>query len=357
MIETSRGTNIVLFLAAIVVVLAGVHYAQAIILPFLLAVMFAVLASAPIQWLTRHRVPNWLSILIVLFGLILVMCGLAVLVAQTINEFRGQQAFYNDRLQEIVFFVIGSLQQIGLPVSYEEFKGLLNPSSVLNFAGAAFASITEMVSNAFFIFLTIVFILAEGTELPKRLETALGQLTLDTEWLDEFEANVQRYMAIKTVTSTGTGILVTLLLSLVGVDFAILWGLLAGLLNFVPTIGSIIAAAPAVLIALVQLGPASMAITIVGYVVINIGVGTFLEPRYMGKSLGLSTLVVFLSLVFWGWMFGTIGMFMSVPLTIMAKLALDTSPATSWAATLLGASSTEETVDTGDDVDGEQDAT
>ena len=351
--ESSSGTNVVLFLAALVIVLAAVHYAQAIILPFLLAVMFAILASAPIQWLVKHRVPNWLSILIVLFGLILVMCGLAVLVAQTIDEFRGQQAFYNDRLQEIVFFVIGHLQQLGLPVSYEEFVGMLNPSRVLNFAGAAFSSLTEMISNAFFIFLTIVFILAEGADLPKRLEQALGQLKLDTEWLDEFESNVQRYMAIKTITSTATGVLVTILLSIIGVDFAILWGVLAGLLNFVPTIGSFIAAAPAVLIALVQLGPSSMLIAVVGYVVINIGIGTFLEPRFMGKSLGLSTLVVFLSLVFWGWMFGAIGMFISVPLTIVAKLALESSPSTSWAATMLGGSSMEEPVE--NDADSEQD--
>ena len=336
MIQTSRGTNIALVSAAVVVVLAGVHYAQAILLPFLLAVMFAILASAPIQWLRRHRVPNWLSIVIVLLGLILAIGGLAALVVKTIQEFRAQQDFYNDRLQEIAFFVITSLQGMGLPVSYDEFMSLFNPSRVLNFAGAAFASLTEMISNAFFIFLTMLFILAEGSNLFARLESSIKQLRLDTGWLQEFEENVQRYMAIKTVTSIGTGILVTILLSLIGVDFAVLWGVLAGLLNFVPTIGSIIAAAPAVLIALVQLGPGSMALTIVGYVVINIGVGTFLEPRFLGKQLGLSTLVVFLSLVFWGWMFGTIGMFMSVPLTIMAKLGLESSPATQWAATLLG---------------------
>jgi predicted PurR-regulated permease PerM len=122
----------------------------------------------------------------------------------------------------------------------------------------------------------------------------------------------------------------------IGVDFPILWGLLAFLLNYVPTIGSIIAAVPAVLLALIQLGPAS-ALAVTGcYVAINIGMGNVIEPRYMGRGLGLSTLVVFLSLVVWGWLLGPVGMFLSVPLTMTAKMALEANPSTTWIAYLLG---------------------
>jgi len=122
----------------------------------------------------------------------------------------------------------------------------------------------------------------------------------------------------------------------VGVDYPLLWGLLAFLLNFVPNIGSIIAAIPAVIQVLVQLGFSAALVVAGGYLVINILIGTFIEPRYMGRGLGLSTLVVFLSLVFWGWVLGPVGMLLSVPLTITAKIALESHDGTRWVAIMLG---------------------
>jgi predicted PurR-regulated permease PerM len=143
-------------------------------------------------------------------------------------------------------------------------------------------------------------------------------------------------MGIKTWTSMLTGVLVSLWLWLLGVDHAQLWGVMAFLLNYVPNIGSFIAAVPAVLLALVQLGPGSALLAALGYLVVNIIIGNVIEPRFMGKGLGLSTLVVFLSLVFWGWVLGPVGMLLSVPLTITVKLALDSKPETRWLGVLLG---------------------
>ena len=124
-------------------------------------------------------------------------------------------------------------------------------------------------------------------------------------------------------------------LALIGLDYALLWATLAFLLNFVPNIGSIIAAVPAVVLALIQLGfMGSLEVALV-FIVINIMVGSVFEPKYMGEGLGLSTLVVFLSLIFWGWVFGPVGMLLSIPLTIMLKLALQTDAETIWMALLL----------------------
>jgi predicted PurR-regulated permease PerM len=123
------------------------------------------------------------------------------------------------------------------------------------------------------------------------------------------------------------------------VDFPILWGVCAFLLNFVPNIGSIIAAVPAVLLAFVQLGPLYAGLTALGFVVVNLFVGNVIEPRYMGKGLGLSTLVVFLSLLLWGWVFGPVGMLLSIPLTIIVKLALEANPRMKWLAVMIDSSS------------------
>ncbi|MCW8831549.1 MAG: AI-2E family transporter, partial [Gammaproteobacteria bacterium] len=110
----------------------------------------------------------------------------------------------------------------------------------------------------------------------------------------------------------------------------------AFMLNYVPNIGSIIAAIPAVLLAVIQLGTGSAVLVVVGYAVVNVVIGNIVEPKFMGKGLGLSTLVGFLSLVFWGWVLGTVGMLLSVPLTVAVKLALDSKKETQWMGRVLG---------------------
>ena len=153
---------------------------------------------------------------------------------------------------------------------------------------------------------------------------------------DTFINNVKHYMAIKTVVSLATGIVIAIWLAVIGVDFPVLWGLLAFFLNYVPNIGSIIAAIPAVLLATLQLGIVQALTAAAGYIVVNMVVGGVIEPRFMGRGLGLSTLVVFLSLIFWGWVLGPVGMLLSVPLTMTIKIALNSSEDTRWLAVLLG---------------------
>ncbi len=143
-------------------------------------------------------------------------------------------------------------------------------------------------------------------------------------------------MGIKTWTSLLTGVVITIGLAILGVDLALLWGVLAFLLNFVPNIGSIIAAVPAVLVSLLQYGLGTACVVVVLYVVVNMVVGNVLEPRWMGRGLDLSTLVVFASLVFWGWVLGPVGMVLSVPLTMTVKIALEDHPDTRWMGILLG---------------------
>jgi predicted PurR-regulated permease PerM len=147
---------------------------------------------------------------------------------------------------------------------------------------------------------------------------------------------VRHYLAIKTQMSFVTAVLVTILLVVLKVDFPILWGVLAFFLNYVPNIGSFIAAIPAVILAFVQLGTGSALFTASGYVVVNVVIGNIVEPRIMGRGLGLSTLVVFLSLLFWGWVLGSVGMLLSVPLTMVAKICMESMDETRWLAILMG---------------------
>jgi predicted PurR-regulated permease PerM len=155
--------------------------------------------------------------------------------------------------------------------------------------------------------------------------------------LAQFSDSVHSYLGIKAAISLVTGLLIFIWLSILGVDYAVLWGLLAFLLNFVPTVGSFIAAVPAVLLAVVQLGLLHAGLTLAGFVVVNLVMGNMIEPRWMGRGLNLSPLVVFVSLVLWGWVLGPVGMLLSIPLTIMIKIALESQQETRWIGIMLGA--------------------
>jgi predicted PurR-regulated permease PerM len=182
----------------------------------------------------------------------------------------------------------------------------------------------------------MTFILLEAAGFPAKLEAALG----GNGGLGKFtkvQSEVQRYLGIKAVISLATGILVGCWLWGLDVDFPLVWALLAFLMNFIPTLGSLLAGVPAVLLALVQHGPGRALAVVVGYLVINLILGTIIEPHLMGRRFGLSTLVVFLSLVFWGWVWGPVGMLLSVPLTMLLKILMENSEEFRWIAMLLDA--------------------
>ena len=152
----------------------------------------------------------------------------------------------------------------------------------------------------------------------------------------QFMTHLNKYLAIKTLVSAMTGVIAALWLLYLGVDFPLVLGLLAFLLNYIPTLGSIIAAVPAVILAFMQFGPGMAGITALGYVAMNVGLGNVLEPRLQGRGLGLSPMVVFLSLIFWGWLLGLVGILLAIPLTMTAKLAFEETPRYQWLAILLG---------------------
>jgi predicted PurR-regulated permease PerM len=191
------------------------------------------------------------------------------------------------------------------------------------------------MANLFLIILTIVFMLFEAQSMPRKFHLALDAPDKRLQQIDKFLQSVNQYMVIKTLVSLATAVVVGIGLTIIGVDYALLWAVIAFLFNYIPNIGSIIAAIPAVLLAFIQMGPGAAGITGLLYVGTNMVMGNMVEPRFMGRGLGLSTLVVFLSLIFWGWLLGSVGMLLSVPLTMIVKIGLESSQSGSWLATLL----------------------
>ena len=322
--------------AAFVVVVAGMRAAEAIVVPFLLSVFIAIISAPSLFWLERKRLPRWLAMLIVIGAIIAVGIGVTALVGTSIREFSRDLPEYRARINAQVVPLVEWLRAKGMSIPTGEYMSYFEPGAAVQLAADLLNGFGKVLGNAFLIFLTVLFILLETASFPRKFRAVADDPDRALDRFAVFRENVKRYLVIKTVASLGTGVAIGLWLAMLGVDYPMLWGLLAFLLNYVPNIGSIIAAVPAVLFAAVQLGPGAALWSGAGYLVVNVLVGSIVEPRFMGRGLGLSTLVVFLSLVFWGWVLGPVGMFLSVPLTMMIKIALDSRPDTHWIAVLLG---------------------
>jgi predicted PurR-regulated permease PerM len=169
-----------------------------------------------------------------------------------------------------------------------------------------------------------------------KAQAAFGRSANSFKQPRQFLHSLGRYLGIKTIVSLVTGVAAWIITWSIGLDFPLLWGMLAFLFNYVPTIGSIIAAVPAVLLALIQLGVGEATTTAIGFLAINMVFGNIIEPRLMGYGVGISPLIVFTGLVLWGWIFGPVGMLLSVPLTMTLKMALESDERTRWIAILIG---------------------
>lgn len=325
-----------LTMAAVVIVLAGMRAAESLLVPFLLSLFIAVICSPPLVWLKRRGVPSLLSLIIIIAVVVVAGFLVGAVVGSSLNNFRNDLPEYQLRLQSIIHNLQLFLHSKGISIAEQQLRDVFNPGVALSLAGSTLASLSNVMTNAFLILLTVIFILAEEVRFGEKMLSANPDFRRSVDAMGRFTRSVNQYMAIKTSLSLLTGLLAMTWLWWLGVDYPGLWGLLAFLLNFVPTLGSILASIPAVLLALIQLGVSDAVLTALGYVVINVGVGNVIEPRVMGKGLDLSTLVVFLSLVFWGWILGPVGMLLSVPLTMTVKIALENFEETRWVAVMLG---------------------
>jgi predicted PurR-regulated permease PerM len=332
--DAARGSRFLVLLAATIVVIAGLRAAAEILVPFALAVFLSLISLPCLNQLQRWKVPTVLAVILTVLLLILVLTGILFLIGGSINAFTNNIPRYQERIQGMALELVQWLEGLGVELSRESVFEIVNPGVAFDVAGRALNGIAQLLKNLFLVVLIIVFILAEAAGFPAKLGTAFGSPT-SSERYDRMRREIQRYLGIKTIISLITGIAVGSALTILGIDYAVLWGFLAFILNYVPNIGSILAAIAPTLLALIQYGP-GRAITVAAiFIAVNIAMGNFIEPHFMGRRLGLSTLVIILSLIFWGWVWGPVGMLLSVPLTMIVKIMLENTDDLRWLAVLL----------------------
>ncbi len=330
-------TNALLGLAAIVIIIAGMKAASSLFVPFLLAGFIGLLCAPALFWLRDRGLPTPIALVVVLLGLFGIGAVFGGLMSSSINEFTRLLPSYQERFGSVVESLTATLLSFGIDfgVSTDDANPF-DPRAALGLAGNLAGNLGSLLNLAFLLFLTVCFILLEASSFPRKVREAFGDSPEIEGRMTEIGQSIRRYLGIKTLTSMLTGMLAYSALLLLGVKFAPLWALIAFLLNFVPAVGSVIAAVPAVALALIDNSPQTAAIVALAYIAINIAVGSFLEPRVMGDGMGLSPLIVITSLVFWGWVLGPVGMVLAVPLTVILRILLGSQPSTQWVAVLLG---------------------
>ncbi|MDQ5764006.1 AI-2E family transporter [Klebsiella pneumoniae] len=322
-IITLNGLKMVIMLGMLVIILTGIRFAADIIVPFILALFLAVIINPLVQLLVRCRVPRVLAISLLIGLIVMLAIVLLASLGTSLNELARTLPQYRNYLYEPMQTIAPWLQRMGFTVSVVELNKYIDPNAVMTLVTSLLTQLSNAMSSIFLLLLTVVFMLLEVPQLPAKLQQLMSRPVEGMGAIQRAIDSVSHYLVLKTAISLITGLVVWGMLVLLDVRFAFMWGLLAFALNYIPNIGSVLAAIPPILQVLVFGGLYETLVVLAGYLIVNLVFGNILEPRIMGRGLGLSTLVVFLSLIFWGWLLGPVGMLLSVPLTIIVKIALE----------------------------------
>jgi len=333
--NTANKIPIAIIFASFVIIIAGLMEAVSIVNPILMGLFISIICAEPISWLQKKKVPQTLAVFIVIILILLIFTGFSELIGASLSSFSQNVGLYESNLDAMGKTLVEFGNSKGINISSTKLASLFDVSKVMNLTAGVLGQLGSFMGNALTIFFLAVFLLLELDTLTIKSKVVFSESNTSKYLFSIFES-IRHYLSIKTVTSLFTGVIIWVALEIIGLDYAIIWGLIAFLLNYIPNIGSIIAAIPAVLFALIQLGFGGVLWTGIVFVAANMIVGNIIEPKMMGKGLGLSTYVVFVSLLVWGFILGTVGMFLSVPLTMAIKIMLEQNPKTEWIAIMLG---------------------
>ena len=334
-INSFPGFRIIVGAAAFVIIIAGLYIAQSVIVLLLISLFLALLGTPPVLWLKKKHIPSVVSVLIVMAGMVFIIILIGAQIGSSFSNFLDQLPLFQSSIREQVLELSAYLRSKGFSGTQKLLLDYVKPEVLLKLTANLLSGLSSVLSDLALVLLTVTFILLEVSSFPIKLRAILGDPKQKFPKFTEFVNDMKRYMVIKTLLSLATGVLIAFWLYILDVDYPILWGFIAFLLNYIPNIGSIVAAIPALILAFIQFGIGSAVLVTVGYIVVNFIIGNVIEPRLMGRKFGLSTLIVFLSLIFWGAMLGLVGAILSVPLTMTLKFAFENNESTRWIAVLL----------------------
>lgn len=319
---------------AVVAGIAGLRESSQVLLPILISAFLVIIVQPITGALISKGVPRGIAVIVSILLLGVMLLGAGAYLGEALSRFAARIPEYQEPLVARFYGAMSWLEARGVPTDSLSFSGGIDGSAVADSVRSLLGAIISLISNLVMVLIITSFALLESTSLANKMHAAFGDEVADR--IAVSVGSVQRYLGLKTLVSIATGLLAGVLCWALGIDFPVVWGFVAFVLNYIPNVGSAIAAVPPALLSLVQVEWTATVVLILGYVAINVGLGSVVEPRLMGRRLGLSPLVVFVSLIFWGWMWGPVGMLISVPVTVVGKLFMEQYEQTRWLGILLG---------------------
>jgi predicted PurR-regulated permease PerM len=337
-----RASQRLLTLASVVVVVAGLKLGAPLLVPFMAAVFLTILSLPILTWLEERRLPRSLAVTVTVLIDVGVLAFLGWLLSGSLASFVAAVPTYRDRVESLLQATVRWLEVRGVPAARWLEEGLFDAASMMDLVGSTLRGVASLATDLLLVVTTMIFLLLEVAGFAPKLKAAFGNRVQPLWRYARIRLEVQQYLMMKTLVSLVMGVFSGVGVAIIGLDFPVLWGLTAFLFNYIPNIGPIIAAIPALLLSLVQLGVPSTLLIAALFLFLHLVLGNILEPQLFGRRLGLSPLVVWLSLIFWGWVWGPIGMLLSVPLTVIARIVFENSRELRWIAALLSAEPLEE---------------
>lgn len=335
--QQNPAIRILVTIAALVVIVAGISAARSILVPFFFAAFVSVLSYGVFFRLRRFGLSSFLSSVVILAMLIVMILSLIYMVQTAISQFGASISALQDQFFVIQANLDATLTDLGVPILSEVLRESFDFQRAMQFFLSILSAMGNMLTYALLVLAMVLFILMEAAHFPEKLQEAFREPGPIKEFIRNINRSIEQYFFLKTVLNAASGFFVGLWAMLFGVEFAILWGLLTFLLNFIPYFGAIIAAVPVVGFALLTVGWFPAVMMIAAFVLLSLVIGNFIEPRYMGRGMDLSILVIFISMLFWGWILGPLGMIFTVPLTVAIKFVLEIDERTRWISVLLSA--------------------
>ena len=303
---------------------------QSILLPFFLALIISFLFEPYYEWLKKKRIPGAISLVIVIITILIIANITSVFLFTSITAFTNEVPKYTEKSKHIIENFTANLNSWGIYNEYLknsiDVNKIVNGEAIAGIITSFFTSILSLFGNFVLILIYVIFLLSEFGSIRKRILIAFSsersRKIADT--LTDIFTDVKKYVVGKTLINLSYGTLVTLILWIFGVDFYIVWGFLAFLMAYIPNIGSMISTVLPFLTALIQYdGDFTKPLMVLILMIVSANlVGNIIEPKILGDKLNLSPILLLLSLIFWGYLWGLLGMILSVPIMSMIKIIL-----------------------------------
>jgi len=336
--------RVLIAIAAMGIVLAFIQTAAELISALFLAWIIVLVASPLLHWFVRKRVPVWLSFVLTLLAILAAFVAFSLVIVVAVDRFVEAIPEYVDEFEAMITSIQDWLSSLGLiGAESGSIMSFVEPDKILNAIGSFLTGLVGTVSNLILIVMLLIFLLLDAFNAPAKLSEEIKAGNVYLKRYFHVSESLRRYIFITTIVGLATGILDTIWFILLGVSFPVLWGILAFLMSFIPTLGFWLAAIPPTLLALLEFGPGTAVLTFLGVVLINGFAENVVKPKYMGEGLNISPFIVIFSVIFWAAVLGPLGAILGVPMTLMFKeLVLEADDQNRWIARLMSSKDSEE---------------